>query len=429
MSKHRTRTALAAAIAVVATGSIAAAPAAAQAPDTGDFVLRKTNVGLTKRVAALDKYLDKSGVQQLLAEANRPTKHNGRCHRRAFGKAMPAGSQWFCFTKSDAGNGKGRVEWIPQGVTTVADAQQNGLWGNRQALLVSWYDDAVAPKKGVRVTFLDPNTKRYRHVLLVYPYIRKNGWPSYEAVGRPQGGIHAGGVLWYGNYLYVVDTRRGIRVFDMRYIFDLHKSSRGRPGDTKHIGWGELTLRPDVYRGYGYRYVMPQVDAWVNDAGPDNSDKGNRCAGTGAPKFSYISLDRSEVPERLITGEYCGKRGDVGRVARWPLDGTSGTLLADQQDGRVHATDAHRLAANQIQGAVSYGGQWYLSRSTGKDDQGNWRNGRLITAQSNGGSLQTLGKPRRAGVGPEDLSFWPAQNELWTVTEHEGQRMLYGVPR
>jgi hypothetical protein len=95
---------------------------------------------------------------------------------------------------------------------------------------VSWYDDAVAPRKGVRVTFLDPNTKRYRHVLLVYPYIRKNGWPSYEIVGRPQGGIHAGGILWYGNYLYVVDTRRGIRVFDMRYIFDLQKSSRGRPG-------------------------------------------------------------------------------------------------------------------------------------------------------------------------------------------------------
>lgn len=39
----------------------------------------------------------------------------------------------------------------PQGVTTVADAQADGLWGNREALLVSWYDhkDSLAPKKGV----------------------------------------------------------------------------------------------------------------------------------------------------------------------------------------------------------------------------------------------------------------------------------------
>jgi hypothetical protein len=115
MSKHRTRMALAAAMAVAATGSIAAAPAAAQAPDTGDFVLRKTNVGLQQRVAALDKYLDKSGVQQLLAEATRPTRHNGACHRRAFGKTMPSGSQWFCFTKSDAEPARGGASGSPRG--------------------------------------------------------------------------------------------------------------------------------------------------------------------------------------------------------------------------------------------------------------------------------------------------------------------------
>jgi hypothetical protein len=175
---------------------------------------------------------------------------------------------------------------------------------------------------------------------------------------------------------------------------------------------------------------MPQVDAWVNDAGPDNADKGNRCSGTGAPKFSYISLDRNEAPDRLITGEYCSKSGDAGRVARWPLDGSDGSLLADPGDGRVHASEAYRLAANQIQGAISYGGQWYLSRSMGKRKNGEWRNGRLITAQPDGGpvgSLQATGQPRKAGVGPEDLSFWPARNELWTVTEHATQRMLYGV--
>jgi len=32
-------------------------------------------------------------------------------------------------------------------------------------------------------------------------------------------------------------------------------------------------------------------------------------------------------------------------------------------------------------------------------------------------------------MGPEDLSYWPGRDVIWTVTEHAGQRMLYGVPR
>jgi hypothetical protein len=416
------------AIAVLAAAFAAAAgPAAAQAPDSRDFALRKTNLDLQSRVNALDKLLDKSGVQQLLAKANRDAAHNGACKAGAFDD-IPAGSQWYCFEPDDAGEAGGPVEWIPQGVTTVADAQEDGLWGNREALLVSWYDDAQDPKKGIRVTFLDPNTKKYRHVLLVYPYIRENGDPTYEIVGRPQGGIHAGGILWYGNYLYVADTRRGIRVFDMRYIFDLAESPAGDTTDRKHIGLGGLPpLGGESYRGFGYRYVMPQVGAWVNAAGPDNDDPRNTCSGSGAPRFSYISLDRSETPDQLITGEYCAT-GDEGRVARWPLNGDTAELLPDQVDGRVFASDAYRLARDQIQGAVSYNDTWYLNRSTGQDAGGSWKPGQLIVAKPTGGQLRTT-DVRPAGVGPEDLSFWPAHDELWSVTEHAPDRMLYGVPR
>jgi hypothetical protein len=401
------------ATAILLVALAVAAPAAAAPPKLGDFVLRESTANLQARVDALDKPLAKSGVQDLLAAANRTAKAGGPCKSNVFSD-IPAGSSWYCFDRSDSGAGSGRVEWIPQGVTTVADAQADGKWGTREAILVSWYDDAVDPKKGVRISFLDPNTHKYRHVLLVYPYTRSDGRPAYEIVGRPSGGIHAGGILWYGNYLYVVDTRRGIRVFDMRYIFDLSKSSN-----------------PDAYGpSFGYRYVMPQVGAWVNAAGPDNHDEGNSCSGTGAPKFSYVSLDRSETPDRLITGEYCNSSRDIGRVARWPLDGASGRLAADAS-GRVHASEAYRLSANQIQGAVSSGGNWYLSRSTGRAPDGKWRNGQLIVARADASPAGTLAtvETRKAGVGPEDLSLWPATGLLWTVTEHAGQRMLYGVPR
>jgi hypothetical protein len=58
---------------------------------------------------------------------------------------------------------------------------------------VSWYDSAVEPKKGPRVTFQEPNTGKYRHVLLVYPYMEASGKPTCEIVGRPQGDglVHA----------------------------------------------------------------------------------------------------------------------------------------------------------------------------------------------------------------------------------------------
>jgi hypothetical protein len=380
----------------------AAGPASAQAPSPEDFALRKSTADLQQRVDALDRRLAKSGVQRLLAEANRDAVHNGPCTAGAFDD-IPAGSQWFCFEPDDAGEAGGNVEWIPQGVTTVADAQADGLWGTREAILVSWYDNAHEPKKGVRVTFLDPNTNKYRHVLLVYPYIKDSGAPTWEIVGRPQGGIHAGGIVWYGNHLYVADTRRGLRVFDMRYIFDL----AGSPD-------GDATGP-----AFGYRYVMPQVGAWVNDAGPDNDDPGSTCSGSGAPKFSYVSLDRSQTPDQLITGEYCAT-GDTGRVAHWPVPGPA--------DGRVRASAAYRLPRDQIQGAVSYGGTWYLNRSTGRDASDNWNPGQLIVAKPNGGELfETAVRP--AGVGPEDLSFWPAEGQLWSLTEHAPNRMLYAVPR
>jgi hypothetical protein len=169
----------------------------------------------------------------------------------------------------------------------------------------------------------------------------------------------------------VVDTTRGVRVFDTRYIFDLARSPNGDTADKARIGWAS-----GAYRGFGYRYVMPQVDAWVNAAGPD-AEPEFRCTGTGAPKFSYMAVDRSEEPDR----------------------------------------------SNQIQGALSVGGAWYLSRTNRGAAPGE-----LITATPDAGTLRATAT-RPAGIGPEDLSYSPADDRLWTVTEFAGMRMLYGVTR
>ncbi|MGW0958255.1 hypothetical protein ACWD4K_04235 [Streptomyces gelaticus] len=46
-----------------------------------------------------------------------------------------------------------------------------------------------------------------------------------------QNGIHAGGMVWYGNYLYVADTANGMRVFDLRKIMDLNPDNNADVDD------------------------------------------------------------------------------------------------------------------------------------------------------------------------------------------------------
>lgn len=423
-----------------------AGPASADtAPGLGDFVLHRGSNNLPPRVQALDDRLPKLGVQNILRQANRRAEFGGTiidpsCAADAFGGQGLEVPHW-CFDRSDTGviNGDldGNVEWMPQGVTTVADAQADQRWGEKQAILVSWYDKRIAPDKGVRVSFLDPETGLYQHVLLVYPFISTRGdpgEPSYEILQTPQDGdrpgIHAGGIVWYGNYLYVVDTKRGIRVFDMRYIFDLKTADNGDTSDRNQIGRrlgdcpdnGSATVR-NCYYGFGYRYVMPQVDLWVNDGGHNDGD--HSCETSGPPKFSFIGLDRSTVPDRLVTGEYCrnpdGLTDRDGRVATWPLNGDNGQPLPSG-DGRWHANFAYRLPRPNIQGAVAYDGTWYLSRSRGRDS-----NGHLIEASANGSPTGTLSvdQTRWAAIGVEDLSYWPGRNQIWTVTEYPGLRALY----
>jgi hypothetical protein len=366
-------------IAVVVVLACAPASAAAQAPDLDDFRWRAGATDLPGRVEALAQRMPRASLGDVLASANRPATANGPCDAAAF-PGKPAGTRWYCFDPSDTGSVErpDAVEWIPQGVDVAADA-----------LLVSWYDKRTAPAKGVRVSLLDPRTNTYRHALLAYPSTDA----SYGIVD-----VHAGGIARVGDRLYVADTRRGVRVFDLRQIFKVSNTSDktkvGRDGDT--------------FYAFGYQYVLPQVGAWVNN-GPDN-DGDFTCDTNGPPKYSSVAVDG----DALVTSEYCDS-GALGRVARWPLNGTD---PAPSADGLVHATKALRLPAHNVQGAVSAGGTYYLSRSRGAGT-----NGQLIPAN---GELEPA-PARAAGIGPEDLSVFG--DEVWTVTEHAGRRMLYGVPR
>lgn len=415
--------ALTASLFISGTASGGDVVAAGDPPILFDFSLEPTGGDLQDRVDQLDAELPKLGVQNILAEAN----------REAIPGCQPANPPMderpirsYCFNSGD----NATEDWFPQGVSTVADAQADQLWGDKQAILVSWYDHADdGIEKGVRVSFLDPDTNAYQHVLLVYPFEGANG-PSYEAVTTPQkgdgGSVHAGGLVWYGNYLYVPDTTRGIRVFDMREIMDLKSA-----GDKGDISDGtQVGLHDDKYYGFGYRYVMPQVGTWENPDGLADFPPDSQCNVSGESKFSYLSLDRSESPDMLISGEYCAGATDenhYGRVAQWPMDGSTG-LPQTGSGGYWYAENAYRLPKSNVQGATSTDGRWYLSSTGG--GEGNPGHLQAATADTTGeGVLTTDGEERDVASGVEDLSYWPGRDELWTVTEFPNDRVLYALPR
>lgn len=426
-------------------------------PSLDDFRMRPANNAdeLQERVELLDEQLPKLGVRNILAEAPRQgtTRTGGACNPNAVTGDAPDITFSFCWDGPDSAP-NGDYEWTPQGITTVADAQDDKDWNGTQPLMVSWYnceyenggDTCTDHRKGARVSFIDPDTGKYAHVLLAYPFINDSGNATYMSLRTQQNAdgksLHVGGMAWYGNYLYVADTARGLRVFDMRYIFDL--KAAGDKGDTSDKT--KIGRQDGVFYGHGYRYVMPEVAAYTNNVPRPPAD--DRCEGTGSPTTSYVSLDRSGV-DHLITGDYCagrtppeGKTG--GRVATWPLDGATGkpnlNATCTSQippHGQIPCWRADNAFAmpegiGNIHGATRYDGDWYLTQSNGRDNKS-----ALISAvQRQGettGVLTALPLGRPAGIGIEDLSYWPGSDTdrsgLWSLTEWWDKRMVYVVPK
>ncbi|MFB9877557.1 hypothetical protein ACFFMN_06410 [Planobispora siamensis] len=333
------------------------------------FQLRRGG-GPPPGIAVLERELDRVPLSTVLAKANRVTARKGPEGAGAFGSMRPRPADWYTFDAAD----NDVADWYPQGLTSAADAGVSG-----SVFVVSWYFKPVdAPERGIRLSFMNTATLRYRHVLLVDV--------------RPDGNIvpiniHAGGVAWYGDLLYVADTVRGLRVFDVRHIYEVN----GEDG-------AAIGRRDGVYNAFGYRYVMPQAGSWNTT--------------TGTVRFSFAAVDRTAEPDLLVSGEYVDDPTKVGRVARWRLS-ADGTLAADG-DGLAAAVDAYAMPVQKIQGALSHGRTWYLSQTAGSRG-----NGTLVVA----GEAVTR---RPYPVGPEDLTR--VREQVWSVSEFPGRRVVYGVP-
>jgi hypothetical protein len=282
--------------------------------------------------------------------------------------------------------------WIPQGITGSADASSTGLVDGRRVVLVSWYYTPPAGstyEKGARIAFVDitnPLAPTYRFALLVEPKGTAAA-PDFVPVT-----LHAGGIVWLGNLLYVAETGRGFRVFDLSRAMRVAT-------DVDEIGCASGTCRAGLYK-----YVLPQIGAYASTSA---------CS----PLFSWVSLDRSTTPPSLLSGEYCSGTACAGPLAarafRWPLDAATGRLPA----GTSWPSEAVLLGQAQIQGAASRNGTWYLSSSEPAAGAG-----ALVRAR--------LGKKSATSKwldAPEDLMVDEANGLLWSLSELAGARVVAGM--
>ncbi|MGV9315782.1 hypothetical protein ACWDR0_26890 [Streptomyces sp. NPDC003691] len=415
------------------------------------------------RVTRLETVLPKRTLTNAIGSADR-TGAAG-CARDPFGPTASQPQLKYCLNDDDSTD----PEWIPQGVSGVSDAKFNESWGNAgtDIQVFASYDghnpgrnndtdtakadcteaeltaDDACNEKGVRVTFVKTRTNpvtglpevRYQHALLAWTTVSA-GRISYYGVASDdspiQDGIHAGGIVWYGDFLYVADTRNGIRVFDVQRILDLdpdgNPATRDAMGadtdgaqttanvqDTTKVG-----RHGNVWYSYGYRYIIPQVAAWRFKAPQSNPDNNNThtCASTGAPKASYLSLDREPVPDRLIMGEYCrptAEHPSTGRIASYPV----AALEARSGDVPAQNWSNYLPVPGYVQGVAALGvrNKLYINVSRGKTQPGH-----LHRAQWDaGGILSTTGAPVPTAAGTEALYIERGNNRLWSVSEYAPQ--------
>lgn len=284
--------------------------------------------------------------------------------------------------------------WIPQGITGSFDGRADGLVDGNKLVLVSWYyekelePDSTA-EKGVRIAIVDatdPANIRYRFALLVEPGGTAEQ-PTFTSVP-----VHAGGLAWIGDRLYIPVTGSGFRVFDLSRIL--------------HVDSVDDRIGRDAtgsYAAHGYEYAIPQIERIV-DQGACNA------------VFSFVSYDATSTPPSLITGEYSADSVG-GRLYRWPL-APSGSLLTTKRD-RTIPDEVFTMAESHVQGALSNQGVWWLSSSRPAAGAGE-----LVRVRE-GGTSTTLGW----GDSPEDLAFDPQRGSVWSLSEVVDARYVYEVQR
>lgn len=331
--------------------------------------------------AAVGDPVGVAGVVGDMTRQARPSRSG-----RLLGRAVSEAFTWDDIDRRDQ-------RWWPQGITSSADASADEHVAGRPLLLTTSYAKAVGgSEQGCRVTFVDLGTLRYEHVLLVEAGVDRDGAPTLSPVH-----LHAGGIVWHGGWLHLAATARGLvscRVDDVLPVSD--------PDVAEQLGIAEGRVT-----AYGHRFVLP-----VRQVQRGEADRGHEKF-----RYSFLALDRSEATPALVSGEYA--RGTRSRrLVRYEIDPT--TELPRRDDDGAARPVGLAEGVGRMQGVVVRRGQHLVSVSNGSLLPGTVWSGRP-------GELRA----RRLAVpmGPEDLTYWPSTDRVWSVTEHPRRRWFFAMER
>lgn len=257
--------------------------------------------------------------------------------------------------------------WYPQGIDL-------GVWRGRRTLAVSWFRQELSGTHlASRVAFVD--LERSRHLDVLLAIADDDG----ELQPAP---IHAGGLAWFDDRLFVAATGRGIWEFDLSDIREVR---------------GTVAQRVAGGKGRGTRTsALVAVRTRVHPV---------------ALRCSYLGRvfdDDGSPLRRVLIGEHRADEG--GRIGEFEIP-------ADADGGFVEV-DRFSPGIARMQGAARWGDRSFVSQSDGL------RPGTLWS-----GRRAELTRDRTPlPVGCEDLALDVDAGLLWSLGEHPWRRVVRGIP-
>ncbi|MEV0980511.1 hypothetical protein [Streptomyces sp. NPDC049915] len=333
-------------------------------------------------------------------------------------KALPPVGTKTAWCWSQAHGDDTNPHWWPQGMSSTGTADgADGTVQGRHVLAVAWHYRTLSDETStgcrtdnlLKLSLLDRDTGKYRHVLLAEP---TGSGTNFRFVTG-----HGGGIVWYANYLYVTDTANGIRVFDLNKLAKV--DTYGAGVSTYGIdGAGRSSA-------CGYPYALPQVHYYKQAGTPSD------CSGHSIDPeqlcFSWLSLDKTGgAPYKLVAGEWQGYT-DGGRVVRYQLNPAgAGTYpgLLNMSGGRTVIEDAWAASRYRgLQGGMTWtdgGGVLNFAFHKGCGTKPGVYSHTWVGDTRTGTSCAAGGN--WAAGPPQALSYWPKLDadpvdEVWGLTE------------
>lgn len=425
-----------AAVAVLAWGTPAQA---APVPDPGALVPDMSGGAMGKlaltehrvsdsTLGTLDGHLPNVGVDTVLQSANHPMySTSSGCTSTEFAARpiSPAASAAYCWDAGDALT----QEFVPQGLTSSGDADDDGMWGTNKVILSGWThnDDLAsypAEDKGLaRVAFIDANTPgafRYRWVLLVVP---TEGGDNFAKLGS-----HLGGMVWYGDKLLVTASRgdasdNALFVFDFKHILQATVNSR------------EIGKVSGGYSAHGYQYLMPAIGSYSLSGGCNGHSVSDY------PCFDGLTMDRTTTPFSIVANEWRSTGGtEPARIFRYSLAAPGGAMPLVTSGGKAYATENYVTNAVGLQSVLAHDHVFY-----GADARwGPGVHGVMWRMTTSGATSRTCGGSDLANAcwaeHSEGTSLWWSTQQVWSQTEWAAnsagaweqpaipERVLFSVP-